>query len=163
MSEAKLRAATLEALAEVLLPGDALFPSGAVVGVQAKLAERVPPLAGEKALDRAIDGLPGLVEAAQGAARCQLVEKFEAAEPDLFATVRSVAFLAYYESPFVQEVIRGLGHAYNATPLPKGYGIRRFDRAKDQPRHGRGSYVPTDQVRRVDLAGLDIEELRHGR
>ena len=163
MSGAKERAETLEVLAAVLLPGDGHFPSGSAVGVQAKLVERVAELAGEKALDQAIANLEGLAAAEPGEARRSIVAGFETAEPALFATIRNVAFLAYYESPFVQEVIRDLGHAYNATPLPKGYGIRRFDRAKDQPRHGRGSYVPTDQVRRVDLAGLDIEELRHGR
>jgi hypothetical protein len=73
-----------------------------------------------------------------------------------------ICFTAYYESPFVHEAIRSLGFAYNATPLPKGYGLKRFDPETDAPRHGRGYYVPTEAVGRVDLSGLDIKELRHG-
>ena len=162
MSEPRKRAATLAALVDVLLPGDALFASAAEVGLQAKLAERLADHSGEAAVDRLIASLPGLVEAASGEARQRIVAAFEAAEPALFATVRSICFTSYYESPFVQEAIRSLGFAYNTAPLPKGYGLKRFDPATDAPRHGRGHYVPTEAVRRVDLGGLDIKELGHG-
>ena len=162
MSEPRKRAAVLAALVEVLLPGDALFPSAAEVGVQAKLAERLADQRGEVASERMIKALSGLIDAAPGAERQRLVAAFETAEPALFATIRTICFTAYYESPFVQEAIRSLGFAYNAAPLPKGYGQRRFDPATDRPTHGRGHYVPTDQVRRVDLSGLDIRELHHG-
>ena len=162
MSEQRKRAAVVAALVDVLLPGDALFASAAEVGLQAKLAERLADHSGQAAVDRLIRGLPGLIEAAPGDEQRQIVAAFEAAEPALFATVRTICFTAYYESPFVQEAIRSLGFAYNAAPLPKGYGLERFDPATDAPRHGRGHYVPTDQVRRVDLGGLDIKELGHG-
>jgi hypothetical protein len=162
MSEPRKRAAVLAALVEVLLPGDALFASATEVGVQAKLADRLADQSGEAALDRLIKALSGLAEAAPGAERHRLVAAFEAGEPALFATVRAICFTAYYESPFVQEAIRSLGFAYNAAPLPKGYGLKRFDPATDKPTHGRGRYVPTDEVRRVDLSCLDIRELRHG-
>jgi hypothetical protein len=162
MSEPRKRAAVLAALVEVLLPGDALFASAAEVGVQAKLAERLADHSGEAAVDRLIANLSGLAEAASGDARRQAVAAFEAAQPALFGTVRTICFTAYYESPFIQEAIRALGFAYNSAPLPKGYGQRRFDPAADRPMHGRGYYVPTEQVQRVDLSGLDIRELHHG-
>ncbi len=161
MSEPRQRAVVLAALVEMLLPGDAVFASAAEVGVQAKLAERLADHSGQAALDRLIAAVAGLVEAAPGEARRQIVAAFEAAEPALFATVRAICFTAYYESPFVQEAIRSLGFAYNTAPLPKGYGLKRFDPATDAPRHGRGHYVPTEAVRRVDLSGLDIRELGH--
>ena len=160
MSDAGGRAAVLEALVDVLLPGDADFPSAATVGVQGKLAERILATSGAAGLERLLTALAGLAEA--GEAGADRVRAFEQAEPTLFAAVRSITFLTYYESPFVQEAIRGLGFAYNATPLPKGYGIGRFDEATDRPTHGRGHYVKTSEVQRVDLSGLDIEELRHG-
>lgn len=156
------RAMTLESLVAVMLPGDDDFPSGAAVGVQGKLADRLFDQAAEKTLDAVLGALAGLADAAPGEPQRAIVAGFEADQPQLFALVRSIAYVSYYESPFVQEAIRSLGFAYNAAPLPKGYGIRRFDMAKDRPTHGRGHYVPTDQVKRVDLSGLDIQELRHG-
>lgn len=156
------RARTLETMVSVMLPGDDDFPSGATVGVQGKLADRLFDQEGEKTLDAVLDALAGLGDAAPGEAQRSIVADFEASQPQLFALVRSIAYVTYYESPFVQETMRSLGFAYNPAPLPKGYGIRRFDVAKDRPSHGRGHYVPTDQVKRVDLSGLDIQELRHG-
>jgi hypothetical protein len=153
MSGPRERARLVEALVAVLLPGDGDFPSGAEAGVQGKLAERLLETSGAT-------GLEGLAEA--GEAGPDMVRAFEQAEPALFGEVRNIAYLTYYESPFVQEAIRALGFAYNAAPLPKGYGAGRFDEATDRPTHGRGHYVKTSEVQRVDLSGLDLEELRHG-
>ncbi|MEZ5857618.1 MAG: hypothetical protein R3D28_01190 [Geminicoccaceae bacterium] len=160
MSGPRERARLVEALVAVLLPGDGDFPSGAEAGVQGKLAERLLATSGADGLERVITGLAGLAEA--GEAGPDMVRAFERAEPALFGAVRKIAYLTYYESPFVQEAIRALGFAYNAAPLPKGYGVGRFDEATDRPTHGRGRYVKTNEVRRVDLSGLDLEELRHG-
>lgn len=155
-------AKAIECLAMVLLPGDSDFPSGAEAGVQTRLVERLAELEGQAAVERLVAGVEALA-ASEPEARRSVVERFEAAEPALFATVLNLAFLSYYENPFVQAAIRHLGFAYNATPLPKGYGVRRFDMVNDVPTHGRGHYIPTQSVTRVDLSGLDIEELRHGR
>lgn len=161
MSEVRARARLIEALVTALLPGDRDFPSGAEAGVQGKLAERLIETSGAAAVDRVIGGIGGLVQAPPGESAAAIVRAFEAAEPALFGAVQRIAYLAYYESPFVQEAIRSLGFAYNATPLPRGYGVGRFDEASDRPTHGRGHYVRTDEVRRVDLAGLDLGEPRH--
>ena len=162
MSGPRCRARIVEALVTVLLPGDELFPSGAEAGVQTKLVERLADLEGEAALDRVIEAVAELAATAEEQRRA-VVEAFEAGEPALFGRVRDLAYLAYYENPFVQDAIRSLGFSYNATPLPKGYGLRRFDLTNDRPTHGRGHYVPTEAVRRVDLSGLDIEELCNAR
>jgi hypothetical protein len=45
-------------------------------------------------------------------------------------------------------------------PHIKGYPVRRFDLARDTPRHGRGRYTKTADVRRVDISGLDLESNR---
>lgn len=163
MSAPRERAAVLERLVAVLLPGDTVFPSAAAVGVQGKLVERLLDTDGAGALDTMLQELAVLSDTAPGEAQRAIVETFEREQPALFASVRAITFIAYYESPFVQEAIRSLGFAYNATPLPKGYGVGRFDEDRDRPSHGRGHYVPTDQVARVDLSGLDVAELRHAR
>lgn len=161
MSGPRNRARTIEALVAVLLPGDTDFPSGAEAGVQTKLVERLADLEGDAAVDQMIAAVNGLADSPAGERR-SIVEAFERDFPALFGTVRNHCYLAYYENPFVQEAIRLLGFAYNAAPLPKGYGVRRFDMAKDVPTHGRGRYMPTDAVERVDLSGLDIKELSSG-
>lgn len=156
------RAQVLAALVETLLPGDGLFPSAAAVGLQAKLADRLVATADMATLEKLTTTLDGLRDATGDNARRDLVAGFERDEPDLFARVRAICYTGYYESPLVQAAIHELGFAYNAAPLPDGYPLSPFDPATDRPTHGRGHYVPTDQVQRVDLSNLDIEELRHG-
>ncbi len=162
MSGARARARLVEALVTALLPGDRDFPSGAEAGVQGKLAERLIETSEAAAVDRMLARIGGLAEASPGDPAAAIVRAFEAAEPALFGTVRRITYLAYYESPFVQEAIRSLGFDYNATPLPEGYGVGRFDEASDRPTHGRGHYVRTSEVRRVDMSGLDLGAPRHG-
>jgi hypothetical protein len=154
------RAATLAALAEVLLPGDALFPSASSVGVQDVLAERLRELGGAAAVDRleAALGAGGAFAALAPAARPAVIAGLEREQPGLFELVVKAAYVAYYESPAVQAAIRSLGFAYNAAPLPAGYPVGSFDLERDRPRHGRGRYIATDAVRPVDLGGLDLGE-----
>lgn len=84
----------------------------------------------------------------------------EAIEPALFTEFSKEAYLAYYEQPQVIAAIRTLGHPYNDAPLPDGYPAEPFDSGRDAPRHGRGRWIDTDEVRRADLAALDLECLR---
>ena len=94
------------------------------------------------------------------AARIAVVTRLEAAEPELFGWLRDVAYVTYYETPFVADVINAKGHVYDLRPHTKGYPVRRFDLDRDTPRHGRGHYVPTEAVRRVDTSTLDLASER---
>jgi hypothetical protein len=78
----------------------------------------------------------------------------------LFGWVRDATYIAYYENPFVAEAIVLSGHPYELRPHIKGYPVRRFDLARDTPRHGRGRYTKTSDVRRVDISALDLESNR---
>jgi hypothetical protein len=150
-------------LVDVLLPGDGEWPSGRTVGVQAPLAARLIEARGRGALPalvKAIQTAGGPLAGLDDAARIIVVKRFEAAEPELFGWVRDAAYIAYYESPFIAGVIRRKGHIYELRPHIKGYPLRRFDPATDTPRHGRGRYVPTGEVRRIDISGLDLESNR---
>jgi hypothetical protein len=95
------------------------------------------------------------------AARTAVLERMEQERRDDFLLLRNIVYLSYYESPAVHEAIRAMGFTYNAIPLPAGYAVGRFDPA-DTPRHGRGHFVATDDVRRVDLSQLDFLGDRHG-
>jgi hypothetical protein len=55
-----------------------------------------------------------------------------------------------------------MGFIYNATPLPAGYDVGRFDPATDMPCHRRGRFVGTEEVKRVDLSQLDFLGGGHG-
>jgi hypothetical protein len=141
-------AAILAPLIGLLLPGDELFPPAATLGLAGRVAERLAELGGPGTLDRLAAALPTPPD---GAA----VTRLERQQPALFELALKVVYLTYYEQPEVQAAIRALGFPYNATPLPTGYAVGGFDAECDLPRHGRGRFLATGEVRRVDLGGLD--------
>ena len=141
-------------LAATLLPGGAGFPAAADTAMAGTLLQR---------LRKADADFPGkLLAALRGPPEdwTQAASRLEAVEPALFTVLRREAYLAYYEQPAVIAAIRALGHPYNDAPLPDGYPVPPFDPAQDTPRHGRGRWVDSDAVHRVDVAALDLESLR---
>ena len=158
-------AAELAALVDVLVPGDGAFPCASEVGVQAKLADRWTQMRGEGAVHAIIDALAaagGPLARLDGDGRTAVLARVERERPDDFLLIRNIVYLSYYESPAVHEAIRAMGFTYHASPLPIGYEVGRFDAANDTPRHGRGTFVRTDEVRRVDLSKLDFLRGSHG-
>jgi hypothetical protein len=154
-------AAELARLVDTLLPGDELFPAASAVGVQALLVARLVQMRGASAmgeLARAITDAGGPLGALDEAGRTAAVAKLQRRYAALFDDVLKVAYLAYYESPVVQDAIRALGFNYHAHPLPGGYTARigRYDPTRDGPTHRRGRYTRTEDVRRVPLAGLGV-------
>ena len=148
---------------DVLLPGDESWPSARAVGVQAVVAIRLLEERGKGAFPRLISALllaGGPFERLEEAARINVVKNFEQREPELFGWLRDAAYIAYYENPFVAEVINVKGHRYELRPHVKGYPLPRFDPARHTPHHGRGRYIPTEQVRAVDTSKLDLESNR---
>lgn len=155
----RLLAAELEALLDTLLPGNDCFPSAAEVGLHGVFVDRLRASAGADALNELATRLEahgGPLGGLSPAARRAVVERLAAADAGLFGQVRMIAYLAYYESPLVVQVLQALGHVYNHAPLPDGYALAPFDPDDpfQAPRHGRGRYVPTDAVRRVALDTL---------
>ncbi len=145
---------TVGELVDLMLPGDDMFPSASAVGVHGLLRQRLQEIGSDVALLALAN--------ASGQDAINALTDLEKKQPELFTKLRSVVFLTYYEMPEVQDVIRSLGHRYNAEPLPKGYVVGRFDPAADSPTHGRGHYVRTEDVKRVDLSDLDFLGERHG-
>ena len=155
----KAAATLLADFVDVLLPGDEAWPSGRTVGVQSLLALRLLEQKGKREFARVAEALlaaGGPLEGADDVVRVAIVARFEANEPTLFGWLRDAAYVTYYENPFVAEVINAKGHSYELRPHTKGYAVPRFDLARNTPRHGRGRFVPTDAVRRVDTSGLDL-------
>jgi len=141
--------------ADVLLPGDGLFPSARGAELALPLLARLDEAGLLEPLQAAVNGAGGPLGALGAAERCAVVARVEAAEPKLFASVLKTAYLTYYEQPAVIAAIRAIGHACHAAPLPEGYPGEPFDFARDAPRHGRGRWLREEEVVRVDLSGLD--------
>jgi hypothetical protein len=159
MSDAKALAAELAGLVDLLVPGDGEFPAASQIGAQAKLADRLIVMRGEGAvaeLLEALDASGGPLARLDEAGRGAVLARLEGERPDYFLQVRNIVYLSYYESPAVHGVIRAMGFTYNTAPLPRGYDVGRFDPVADMPRHGRGRFLHTDEVKRVDLAQLDF-------
>jgi len=155
--------ALLADLIDILLPGDQSWPSGRVAGVQAFVAVRLLEERGKAAFPKLMSALlaaGGPFGGLDEGARINVVKTFEQREPELFGWLRDAAYIAYYENPFVAEVINAKGHRYELRPHLKGYPLPRFDPALNAPRHGRGRYTPTDEVRPVDTSKLGLESNR---
>ena len=136
-------------LMDALLPGGDGFPAASATGMGTTLAARL--LQADAELPRR---LAAFVAARPAAAWHETAARLEAVEPKLFVELRKYAYLTYYEQEPVIEAIRALGFRYNDRPLPEGYPGEPFDRSRDAPRHERGRWVPTGEVRRVNLDGL---------
>lgn len=150
-------------LVDVLIPGNESWPSGSAVGVHGLLLARLVDEWGEeepRLVAEALLAEGGPLAGHDPAKRREIVERFEAARPNLFAQLNSAVVLAYYESPLIAEAIRKLGRPYQLHSHLTGYPSRPFDPARDTPTHKRGAFVATDAVTRVDLSGLDLETTR---
>lgn len=161
--EARDRARLLLALVDELVPGDGLWPSASEAGVHGLVALRVMAEWDDAAFERLAAGLgwrdDGL-SSADADRRIAAVAALEAQDPELFDTLRSATYLAYYETPFVIAAIQATGRPYSYRPHVTGYPMAAFDYNRDTPRHGRGHYLKTDEVRRLDLGALDLAETR---
>lgn len=165
MTETQALAAELAALVDVLVPGDHEFPPASQIGAQAKLADRLIVMRGDGALAELVEvlnGCGGPLAFLGSEDRAAVVARFERERPEQFLQLRNLAYLSYYDCPAVHEAIRAMGFTYHAAPLPEGYAVGKFDPETDMPRHGRGGFVRTEEVRRVDLTQLDFLAGRHG-
>ena len=158
MTDAVRLATMLSQLVDVLIPGSEGWPSASLAGTHGLLGFRLQEVRGEDAvrdLASTIDVCGGPLDPLDEAGRIAVVERLERERPDLFKLLRTATYLSYYESPAVIPAVQALGQPYRAMPGRDGYPQPPFDPERDRPRHNRGSYIPTDAVRRVDVSGLE--------
>lgn len=164
MSDAAGLAELLRDLVDVLIPGGGRWPPASMVGVQGVLAMRLLEARGEAGVDeveQALLACGGPLAPLDAAGRAAVVQRLEQDHQALFTLVRTAVTLAYYESAAVIRAIRELGQPYQAVPIHQGYALPPFDPGRDRPRHNRGHWLRTDDVRRLDLSVLDGGD--HGR
>ena len=159
MSDPLGLATLLRDLVDVLHSRRRPWPSASMVGVQGVLAMRLLEAQGETGADELGAGTARMWRTA-GTSGCRRPGRrwcgsLEAAEPALFKLVRNATYLAYYENPAVVRPFRALGQPYQAMPGAKGYPLPAFDLEHDRPRHERGHYIRTEDVKPLDLSVLE--------
>lgn len=158
--------ATLERALDALLPADGSFPQPSATGIiDAFIVPRVPPPGTPDPEWPGVDaaGLCAILTRLAGAgdhdAMTDALAQLERADPAAFAMLWALAVFGYYSRPEVIAAIAAdLAPAYHGAPLPQGYAhlFTSWDPADplQRPQRPRGSYTPTDAVRRVDLDRL---------
>jgi len=154
-------ASTLAALVNVILPGDSLFPPAADVGTHLWLMEKMQAEHGTAVVDRVVRTLNQAQEFVSQtiAEQTAIVAQFERDEPNLFGFIRHAVYFGYYQTLPVVQAVRQLGREYNHTPQPDGYELAPFD-PSTLPTVKRGSYIATEDVKRVDLSQIDMAGLK---
>lgn len=153
----------LKHLVDELIPGNDRWPAASEVGVQGVVMQRLfggqPSPILERlssSLDRSSDGLPTTTSDN----RTAIVQRFSEMHPALFDQIYTAAVLAYYEMPAVIEAIRASGRPYSASSHEGGHAMPVFDLERDTPRHGRGSYLRTEDVAPLDLSSLELDTVK---
>lgn len=160
---------TLAAALDALLPPGGSFPRPSETDlIDAFILRRVPP-AGTMPVPYPgfdADGLRAtLAELAEADGAVAGLERLERERPATFTALWRLAVYGYYSRPeTIAAIARDHAPAYHGAPQPLGYAhaIAPWDARDPQqlPVAPRGSYLPTDAVRRVDLAALPREEDR---
>jgi hypothetical protein len=164
--------ATLAAALDALLPPEGSFPAPSATGlIDDFILQRVPEAVEERGWTpypfiTASDLRQTLTALAQLALDLgdmpTALQAFEQAEPAGFLALWRLAVYGYYSRPeTIAAISRDLAPAYHGAPLPLGYAhaMAPWDPADplQMPRNPRGSYIPTKDVKRVDLSMLPSE------
>jgi hypothetical protein len=161
--------ATLGAVLDALLPPAGSFPAPSQTGViDDFILRRVPP-----ASDGWVpypwvdgDGLKALLARLAGAHdMTAALGRLEAERPADFAALWRLAVFGYYSRPeTIAAIARDHAPAYHGAPLPLGYddaiGCWDPDDPHQRPRDPRGSFIATEDVRRVAVERLSGEARR---
>ncbi|MGA7670626.1 MAG: hypothetical protein WBW04_09400 [Nitrolancea sp.] len=160
---------TLERVLDALLPPTGSFPLPSQTNmIDEFILKRIPEVDERGSLYPGLDSsrLKALLgELAGDPDMTESLSMLQNENPTQFQAVLSLAVYGYYSrAETITAIQRDLAPAYHGAPLPLGYAgaMAPWD-ANDplqMPRSPRGSYVPTNQVKRVDLSRLDVERRR---
>lgn len=156
-----VRARTLDAVIDTLIPGGDGFPAPSEVGVRRFIERYVTPpgqpeiwypFLPDRKLTARLDALDGFVESAHDE-RARTLSQLERDEPGFFARLRDLVYQAYYSRPETVRAINTLpaGKDYRVSPQPYGYAevIDNWDEALLA--RVTGSYTRTEDIVRVPL------------
>ena len=165
--------ATLAAALDALLPPNGSFPPPSATGlIDDFILHRVPATGttgGSLPWPRVdSDGLRAILVTLATLARdlgemTAALTAFEQEQPAEFTALWRLAVYGYYSRPeTIAAIQHDLAPAYHGAPLPLGYAhaIAAWDDNDplQLPMTPRGHYIPTEDVRRVDLSGITGNE-----
>ena len=159
---------TLGTALDALLPPGGSFPLPSANDLIDGFILRRVPLAGAGPVPYPgfdADGLRAtLAELAQDADPVAGLERLERERPATFAGLWRLAVYGYYSrAETIAAIARDHAPAYHGAPLPLGYAhaIAPWDPDDplQRPSVPRGSYQPTETIRRIDLRALPSEEV----
>ncbi len=150
---------SLTRIVDVLIPGDQGWPAASDAGVQHAILMRLLDKKGDAGLAALSGTLAkyGFNNPRGTQDEIDSTARLEAEEPQLFLWLRSEVNYAYYESPVIVALIDRSGTPYRLIPHRDGYDLARFDESTQTPRHGRGRWTPTGEVKPVDISGLELQ------
>jgi hypothetical protein len=158
---------TLGQALDALLPPSGSFPRPSQTGIIDQfILKRVPVEDAEGRLYPALDALAlgRLLAELRGASdMTTALARLEETQPAAFKSFWSLAVYGYYsQAETIEAIQRDLAPAYHGAPLPLGYAhaMERWDPNDplQLPRHPHGSFIPTDQVKRVEAPWLNEEK-----
>lgn len=133
--------AHLSLLVTALVPGGSGYPSAA----DAQVVDFIEDRASEHDLAR-LESLRSDWPADSAEAATRVLEAMESQAPAEFAYLREFVYHAYYASRRVLAAMADRGYSYHGAPQPLGY---RIDDEMARPAKARGSYIATEDVKRV--------------
>lgn len=158
---------TLASALDALLPPAGTFPAPSQTGVIERFfLGRVPAAGVEHVPYPWLDAnmlkstLSALAADADTRTMTEALEWLQIERPNDFTALWRLAVYGYYSEPeTIAAIARDLAPGYHGAPQPLGYDhvVTPWDPTDplQMPRNPRGSYVPTNEVRRVDLSPLE--------
>lgn len=157
----------LGAALDALLPPEGTFPAPSQTGVIERFILGRVPAAGAGHVPypwvdaEALKGtIAALAADADTRTMTEALEWLQVEWPDEFTALWRLAVYGYYSEPeTIAAIQRDLAPGYHGAPLPLGYDhvVDPWDPDDplQMPREPCGRYVPTSEVRRVDLSLLE--------
>lgn len=148
---------TLEAALDALLPAGGSFPAPSSTGIIDDFITRRLDPSGNLPVPYpglTADDLKAILRRLDAVDMTAALQQLETEFPVAFKGLWALAVYGYYSRPETIEAIqRDHAPAYHGAPLPLGYEHTiapwNSDDPLQNPRQPRGSYIPTEAVRRV--------------
>ncbi len=156
---------TLGNILDLLLPPAGSFPLPSDTGIIDEFfLKRIQPASEKRAAYPGLDadGLKAILDRFSAGVDLGALRSFEREQPREFGALWSLAVYGYYSrQETIDAIQRDLTPGYHGAPLPEGYAhiIEPWDPDDPLqfPRQASGTYIRTEDVRRVDLSMLDLD------
>ncbi|MBS4730406.1 gluconate 2-dehydrogenase subunit 3 family protein [Mycobacterium sp. SM1] len=159
----ELQKNVINAIADEIIPPAPGWPAPSQVRIVDFVARYVTPageparyypFAGEDQFKRDLDELGQAFVVASRNEKVARLRELEANGSEFFGQIKALTYYGYYAQAEVVKAIRenlSAGRDYHGPPQPYGYLDVTEEWGDTAFPHGRGSYVPTDQVRAVAI------------